>query len=387
VKKKKAPRVPVAEPADFEAEVQRAREGIQRNRNARSEPRPAAKSPITNEPPAELDEQAAHLSPPLYDSLAAINEGVQDTNESPAELDEPAVHLPPPLYDSLAAINKGVQDNSVGIRGEIQRSGKSSLRIQLLATLITAIGVLAAIYFGIRQQTALLEKKFDQGRFTISSPTDRSVIRGGQLVRGSTPFRSLNHYLLVTIIRTGDVYVQKQPVHVMPDGTFSIEARFDLLPVTDADPLKLQLLATSGTLSEDRLTAVPSDALFSEAIEVTIIETVVAPGAFVIDTPAAGATVGLDTTVTGKTPYPDRHNYIVITPKRTGAAALQDQPAIVNSSDGTFTGRVRLGGVQTGIGEQFMIHIIATKSELTAGPLVKEPDDAARSNTIIVTRK
>ena len=355
MKKKKAPRVPVAEPADFEAEVQRARERIQRNRNAHSEPGPAAKSPITNEPPAELDEQAAHL--------------------------------PPPLYDSLAAINKGVQDNSVSIRGEIQRSGKSSLRIQLLAILITAIGVLAAIYFGIRQQTALLEKKFDQGRFTISSPTDRSVIRGGQLVRGSTPFRSLNHYLLVTIIRTGDVYVQKQPVHVMPDGTFSIEARFDLLPVTDADPLKLQLLATSGTLSEDRLTAVPGDALFSEAIEVTIIETVVAPGAFVIDTPAAGATVGLDTTVTGKTPYPDRHNYIVITPKRTGAASVQDQPAIVNSSDGTFTGRVRLGGVQTGIGEQFMIHIIATKSELTAGPLVKEPDDAARSNTIIVTRK
>jgi hypothetical protein len=108
---------------------------------------------------------------------------------------------------------------------------------------------------------------------------------------------------------------------------------------------------------------------------------------FTITYPTNGADVTFDDKVLGNTPFPNMNHYIVVTPVKTGTPYVQDRPALVNSGEGTFSGQARFGGAEVGVGEQFIVRILATKSPLEPGPLNSVPADVVFSESVAVRRR
>jgi len=107
---------------------------------------------------------------------------------------------------------------------------------------------------------------------------------------------------------------------------------------------------------------------------------------FVITTPVEGVTVDFTDIVSGVTPFPNKNNYIVVTPLKTGDDWVQDGPVKI-SGDGLWTGRAQFGTGEAGVGEKFLVRAIATQATLSPGPLTQVPEDAVFSGSITVTRK
>lgn len=99
--------------------------------------------------------------------------------------------------------------------------------------------------------------------------------------------------------------------------------------------------------------------------------------------PAPHSTVGLTVKVNGLTSYKFWNHYIVVRGK-TGPDAVQDHPLTVSSS-GELSGRATIGDVTVGLGDEYLIWIIATKTTLRPGVLVP-PHDAINSEAVPVTR-
>jgi hypothetical protein len=107
---------------------------------------------------------------------------------------------------------------------------------------------------------------------------------------------------------------------------------------------------------------------------------------FMILNPSHGDSVGFISSIQGRTPFVKIPHYFVVTPLRTGIDLIQEEPAIV-SADGDLMGRVKFGTAAVGEGEKFAVRILATKSQVSEGPLTKEPKEAWSSNSITVIRK
>jgi hypothetical protein len=80
------------------------------------------------------------------------------------------------------------------------------------------------------------------------------------------------------------------------------------------------------------------------------------------------------------------NHYIVVTPIETGSDHIQDKPVSIYAG-GLFTGETRFGQGDLGIGEKFIVRVLASKSSLTPNILPKVPEDAIFSEPIIVTRR
>ena len=107
---------------------------------------------------------------------------------------------------------------------------------------------------------------------------------------------------------------------------------------------------------------------------------------FTISTPVDGVSVDFTDVVRGMTPFPNKNNYIVVTPLKTGDDWVQDGPVKIYG-DGLWTGIARFGTGEAGVGEEFLVRAIATQSALSPGPLTQVPKDAVFSEAITVTRK
>jgi len=107
-------------------------------------------------------------------------------------------------------------------------------------------------------------------------------------------------------------------------------------------------------------------------------------GQFVIDAPQSGATVGIRTRVSGRTPYYGRNHYIVAISSVAQRYFIQ-QPVIV-SPDGTWEGTAAFGTPAYGIGHQWAIFVFVTNSHYPVGELFRFPGDAIYSKEVIVTR-
>jgi hypothetical protein len=173
---------------------------------------------------------------------------------------------------------------------------------------------------------------------------------------------------------------------VSPDGTFSGEIRFsdggDKIAVGEDDEFSLRVLATKQKLDAGGLATFPDDAKLSRPITVRRTKPT---EQLAITIPASGAEVSFEDKISGTTLFTDLNHYVVVTQVRGGAAYVQDQPASVKNE--TFSGRARFGGINVGVGEQFTVQVVATKSTLSAGSLPKPPADAVVSNTVTVKRK
>jgi hypothetical protein len=365
---------PSDETARFEAEVRRVSERILKDETllrSQKQPKPerwSQDSRNTAESPTEPGAAKEPTPPAPYR---------QGTGDSTTEPNDPST-------------NDVVQTNLQGEQLLIARRGwrisLTGVVLQALAVVLTAAGIVIALV-GIWPNLRKLQLDVKQNQLVISSPQDRAEVGSGQKIRGQTPFPNLNHYIVVTLVRTGDIYVQKDAAQIAPDRTFSGEARFEDMPVTQDDELKLQVLAASSGISPGKLdqAALPDDVVFSEPVEVRWVRS--PGGEIVIMTPVSGAEVGFNDTVLGKTAFTDLNHYIVVTPVNAGTTYVQDQPALVNSADGSFSGVARFGGAEGSRQQQFFVRVVVTRSILTPGPLINEPADAVHSNTITVTRR
>ncbi len=266
-----------------------------------------------------------------------------------------------------------------------------ALIVAIIALIVAIIGASAAgvgVWRDIKKTQADVKQvgaEVRKGQFVITSPADYSEVGLGQVIRGRTPFPDRNHYIVVTLVRTGTAYVQDEPAFVSPDGTFTGEARFGNQAVGEDDEFRIQVLATKAILGAGILAEIPDDAIFSESL--TVRRVAPSGNQIVITSPTDGAEVAFDDKILGTTPFPEMNHYIVVTPVKIGTAFVQDNPASANRVRGTFSGTARFGGAEVGVGEQFIVRVVATRSKLPAGPLTHEPDDAVPSNSVTVRRK
>jgi hypothetical protein len=256
--------------------------------------------------------------------------------------------------------------------------------VGIIAVIIAVVVAAVGITINSQRNAESLIQQIQLNRLEITEPPDGARVSSGQTVRGNTPFPYLNHYLMVTAIRTGNTNLL--PTTVNPDGTFSGEVRFadpasDMTTGED-DEYTVRVLATKQQLSPGRLASSPDDASIAKPITVRRSK---ANKQVMITVPVGGATVGLEERVSGTTPFSDLNHYIIVTPLKVGTPYVQAQPATV--SNGTFNGQARLGGTSVGVDDQFSIQIVATKAILAPGPLNKPPEDAVKSNSVNVIRK
>lgn len=106
----------------------------------------------------------------------------------------------------------------------------------------------------------------------------------------------------------------------------------------------------------------------------------------VIDTPPNGQTVGLVTQVTGKTSSPELNHYLLVISTTAQRYFIQDPVQV--SKDGAWTGRAAFGTTDYGIGHQWVIWVLTTKSRLSVGEIFDSgfPADAKLSQPVVVIR-
>jgi hypothetical protein len=269
-----------------------------------------------------------------------------------------------------------------------EAKSRRQLLIGMIGVSVGTLALIAAVVIGVvsvKRESQRAENRYAQSQLNITFPLDGASVGSSQKIRGATPYLNRNHYLLITSVGTGSVRVE--PISVTSDGSFRAEVKFsdsaaDLASGKDEE-FAVRVLATSDSLEPGSFSKAPDDAILSGPITITRAQTL----RIVINAPTDGADIGLDASVTGKTTVPDLNHYIIVKSVKAGISYVQDRPVSVNRTDGTFSGNARLGEAGIGLGEQFVIRVLATKSMLRTAPLVNEPPDAVSSNTITVNRK
>jgi cytoskeletal protein RodZ len=296
---------------------------------------------------------------------------------------------PGELVDELKALSSEVKSWKTESRQRLTDKNAADRKGRIIATLSVVVAVIfgtIGLWININRQADKVQNKIEESQLVLTSPSEGTEVGLGHRVLGKTPFPQLNHYIAVRVVRTGSTYFQ--PAFVSPDGSFSGEARFGDAASGEDDEYTIRALATKATLVTGNLTEVPSDAVWSDFVTVRRVQSSPVAGTQIaITTPTEGAEVGADSTISGKTSFTDLNHYIVVTPTRIGTSFVQNQPALVNRADGSFTWRATFGGAQVGVGEQFTVRVLATKSTLPEAPLTKEPADAVSSNLVTVKRK
>lgn len=154
--------------------------------------------------------------------------------------------------------------------------------IALIGLTLVFLGLIAAIittyfsYLSISSKVAALDRHVESvethilaGRFIIISPSDGAIVDLTDIVRIKTPFSQLNHYLIITPLKTGDDWVQDNPPKPDVAGSWVGTARFGSGDAGAGDKFLVRALATSATVPPGLLKSVPPDAVYSESITVT----------------------------------------------------------------------------------------------------------------------
>lgn len=163
------------------------------------------------------------------------------------------------------------------------KTSKSPRPIEIWHLIVAILALLVAIYVGGRRTVIVIqsniaevgnrvkavEKTILANQFTITDPDDNATVDLTDLVRGKTPFSKMNHYIVITPLKTGDDWVEDGPVKVYTGGLWTGRAQFGTAAATAGEQFIVRALATKSTLSPGPLTEVPEDAIFSESITVT----------------------------------------------------------------------------------------------------------------------
>lgn len=101
--------------------------------------------------------------------------------------------------------------------------------------------------------------------------------------------------------------------------------------------------------------------------------------------PKAGSLVDIGDAVEFVSPYGNLNHYVIVTPLRSPTRWVVDGPLRAEAGVQQY-GNARFGDTQAGRGERFSLQILATTSQITAGPLEPLPLDHKFSPAVIVTR-
>ncbi|MGO9374675.1 MAG: hypothetical protein ACLQBD_21605 [Syntrophobacteraceae bacterium] len=151
---------------------------------------------------------------------------------------------------------------------EERKYWKCYLVIALLQLFVMILGLPAA-YFGIMFKVEGLKNDVLASRFRIIDPTDGAVVPQEVFIRGTTPFSGMNHYIIVTPIKTGDDIVQGGNLKVSSSGLWSGNAEIGSAGVGAGQQFRVVTVATKFRLPAGPITEMPKDAIFSESIIVT----------------------------------------------------------------------------------------------------------------------
>jgi hypothetical protein len=117
---------------------------------------------------------------------------------------------------------------------------------------------------------------------------------------------------------------------------------------------------------------------------VETVEQNVKAGRLIIISPTDRAVENSPVIVQGKSPYPNRNLYIIVTPVQTNGDWVQ-KDTIRPDEVGAWHGSAELGN--QGTTGDFLIRVMATTATLQPGQLRALPPDAVFSDSITVTRK
>lgn len=104
---------------------------------------------------------------------------------------------------------------------------------------------------------------------SITVPVEGATVEQTEVIYGKTSFPEMNHYIVVTPLKTGDRWIQDEPVTINVNGTWTGLAKFGESTVGAGENFRVQGIAIKSTLSPGQLTSVPPDAIFSGPIKVT----------------------------------------------------------------------------------------------------------------------
>lgn len=159
------------------------------------------------------------------------------------------------------------------------REARRGWLITLIFGFLGLIATIIAIYFsylGISNKVGVLsgrvasvETNVLAERFVIISPSDGASVQLTDMVRVKTPFAQMNHYLVITPLKTGDDWVQDNPTKADSAGTWVGSAKFGTGDAGADERFLVRVLATKSTIPPGQLKALPPDGVYSESITVT----------------------------------------------------------------------------------------------------------------------
>jgi len=155
---------------------------------------------------------------------------------------------------------------------EISRTLQKSLRNTRFTNI--AIIIVIAIALPVLYFKALPAPSTSIGdiRIEILEPLPGAHISASEVVRGMSTVPSLNHYLVVIPLRTGDRFIVDGPFSIDPDGQWAARARFGEHSLGLGERFTVSVLATSQHLPEGPLAQLPPDAETSDLVQLTRVE-------------------------------------------------------------------------------------------------------------------
>lgn len=141
------------------------------------------------------------------------------------------------------------------------------------ATIFSLLIVVLQLVFQvwIQRSVTRVEELASSSRFRVTYPLEGGSVGSTAPVRGTTPYRDRNHYVVVTPMETGDNWVEEERAAVSSDGVWTGRARFGTAAVGVGQDFVVRALATRASVLSGQLAApaIPPDAVFSEPTVVT----------------------------------------------------------------------------------------------------------------------
>lgn len=186
--------------------------------------------------------------------------------------EEPPVSMLDKLLNAISEQGKTVVKAIGELRETVITEFRRNARLAKISIVITSLGfivTLGYIVFPLMSRVQQVEKGILARQFRITAPVDGATVGLTELIRGETPFPEMNHYIVVTPLKTRDDFVEDGPVNVSTSGVWAGNAKFGAAAVGAGEQFMVRALATKSILSPGPLTEVPEDAIFSESIIVT----------------------------------------------------------------------------------------------------------------------
>ena len=156
-------------------------------------------------------------------------------------------------------------------------------KITLCQLIVAVIALLGMLFFGFKKTIIVIrsdlhevgsritnvERTIERNRLNLTNPGDNAVVSYIDFVSGKTPFFDLNHYIVVTPLKTGDNWIQDGPLVIDTGGIWSGRAQFGSSAVGSGEKFVIRVIATKSAIQLGPLMVIPDDAIFSEPIVVT----------------------------------------------------------------------------------------------------------------------